>query len=346
MKKLVLIILTASIIYGCGDKNNEQKPDEQKDKFAFDTTDIKTTPVENPDQTFYMRYKLQKGTSYNFRLTAISTDDQTITSKDTTLSQSMNQTMIYNMKFTPTLIDADSTMELKAVITSIKMDGAVGNEPVHYQSGVTKDSADISKYAQYESLLQNPFEIRISKLGELLDLFRTDKIVNKLLDIRGYADSLKSEEKAALKNDISEGLLKPMISQVFRKLPLGKVAKDSTWKVEQPASQLMVFQAQNTSLFKITGIESLEGDLIADIDAGLDTKITGKNKLTDRGVNYEFEKPVTSGEGKIFFNLTRGVVQKTKLKTSITLSFRMESRGQSGSKKEVISNTNILEYIP
>lgn len=346
MNKLILIIFAAFILYSCGDKNNEQKTEGQKDKFAFDTTDIKTTPVENPDQMFFMRYKLQKGNTYNFRLTAISTDDQTISSKDTTLSQSMNQTMIYNMKFTPTLIDADSTMEIETVITSIKMDGAVGNEPVHYQSGVTKDSADVSKYAQYESLLQNPFEIRISKVGELLDLFRTDKIVNKLLDIRGYTDSLKSDEKATLKNDISEGLLKPMINQVFRKLPVEKVAKDSTWKVEQPTTQLMVFQAQNTSIFKITGIESLEGDLIADINAGLETKTTGKNKLTDRGVNYEFQKPVTSGEGKIYFNLTKGLVQKTKLKTSITLSFDMESRGQKGSKKEVISNTNILEYLP
>ncbi len=346
MKKSMLIILTGLFIFGCGEKNDQQKIEEQKDAFAFDTTDIKASPVDNPYEPFYMRYKLKKGKTYNFRLTAISTDDQTITSTDTTLSQDLKQTMIYNMKLTPSLIDSDSTMELEAVITSIKMDGTVGNESVHYQSGVNLDSADISKYAQYESLIQNPFEIRISKVGELLDLFRTDKIVTKLLDIRGYTDSLKSEEKAALKNDISEGLLKPIINQVFRKLPLEKVAKDSAWKVEQPVNQMMVFQTQNTSLFKITGIENLNGDLIVDINAGLDSKFTGKNKLTDRGVNYEFHKPVTSGEGKIYFNLTKGLVQKTKLKTSITLSFDMESRGQKGSKKEVITNTNILEYIP
>jgi len=346
MKRSILIILTGLLIFGCGEKNDQQKNEEQSDTFAFDTTDIKASPVDNPHEAFYMRYKLKKGESYNFRLTAISTDDQTITSTDTTLSQSLKQTVVYNMQFIPSSIDSDSTMELDAVITSIKMDGTLGNESVYYQSDVTLDSADISKYAQYESLIRNPFEIRVSKVGELLDLFRTDKIVNKLLDIRGYTDSLKSEEKAALKNDISEGLLKPLLSQVFRKLPIEKVAKDSTWKVEQPVNQLMVFQVQNTSLYKITGIESLNGDLIADINAGLESKITGKNKLTDRGVNYEFNKPVTSGDGKIYFNLNKGLVQKTKLKTSAILSFDMESRGQKGSKKEVVTNTNILEYIP
>lgn len=346
MKQLILIILTGLLLLGCGEKTNEQQPDAQKNQFAFDTTDIKANPVENPNQSFYLRYKLKKGETYNFRLTAISRDDQTITTKDTTLVQGMDQTMIYNMKFTPKEIDADSTVEMEAEITSIKVDGKFGNEPIHYQSGITKDSADISKYAQYESMVNNPFDVRISKLGELLDVYRADKIVNKLLDIKGYTDSLKADEKANLKNDITEGMLKPMLSQVFRKLPAQKVAIDSTWKVEQPPSQLMVFQAQNTTTFKITGINDLNGDLIADIEASLKTKITGKNKMTDRGINYEFQQPETSGGGKIYYNISKGLVQKTKLTTSVTTSFNMESQGQKGTKKEVIANTNILEYIP
>ena len=346
MKKLILILLTGLLLFGCGENTKEQKPEEQKDQFTFDTTEIKATPVDNPMQSFYLRYKLEKGKSYNFRLTAISRDEQTITMKDTTMNQKMDQTMIYNMKFTPNEVDADSTMQMEAVITSIKVDGVFGDQPIHYQSGTTVDSADIDKYVQYESLVKNPFDIRVSKLGELLDIYRADKIVNKLLDIKGYADSLKADEKANLKNDIVEGMLKPMLSQVFRKLPVQKMSKDSTWKVEQPAAQLLVFQAKNTSFFKITGIEKLDGDLIADVNASLETKIAGKNKLSDRGINYEFNQPETTGGGKVYFNISKGLVQKTKLFTSVTTSFKMESQGQKGSKKEIISNTNILEFIP
>jgi hypothetical protein len=346
MKKLVIIILTGLLIYGCGKQENENKPVEQKNQFAYDTTDIKANPVENPNQLFYLRYKLEKGKNYGFRLTVISKDDQTISSKDTTMSQGIDQTMVYNINFRPTEIDADSTMEMEATITSIKLDGTFGDQQVRYESGTTKDSADIVKYAQYESLVNNPFDVRVSKLGELLDIFRTDRIVNKLLDIRGYADSLKTEEKATLKNDINEGVLKPMISQVFRKVPETRVSKDSTWKIEQAATQLMVFQAKNTSIFTITGVEDLDGNLIADIKAGLKTDLSGKNKMSDRGVNYEFQKPVTSGGGKIYFNVSKGFVQKTKISTSVSLSFNMESQGQKGTKKEVIANTNILEYIP
>lgn len=346
MKKLIIILLTGFLIYGCGGKKNEEKPADQKDKFSFDTTDIKASPVENPNQEFYLKYKLDKGNTYNFRLTAISKDVQTISSKDTTFSQSIAQTMIYNIGLEVTDVDADSTMEMKATINSIKVDGDADNQPIHYQSGITKDTADIKKYAQYESLVKNPFNVRVSKLGEVLDVYRADGIVNKLLEIREYADSIKSDEKSSLKNDITEGVLKPLLSQIFRKLPDHSVSKDSTWKIEQAATRLMVFQAQNTSLFNITGIEKLDGDLIADIRAGLDTKITGKNKLTEQGVNYEFKNPETSGWGKIYFNVTKGFVQKTKISTSVALAFNMESRGQTGNRKEVITNTNILEFIP
>ncbi len=346
MKKLILILITGLLLFGCGENAKEQQPESQKDQFTFDTTDIKTSPVDNPDQSFYLRYKLEKGKSYNFRLTAISEDEQTITTKDTTMNQGMDQTMIYNMKFTPGEIDSDSTMEIEAVISSIKVDGTLGDQSVHYQSGITKDSAEIDKYAQYESLVKNPFDLRVSKLGELLDIYRADKIVDKLLDIKGYADSLKTEEKANLKNDMVEGMLKPMLNQVFRKLPVQKMSKDSIWKVEQPVSQLLVYQVKNTSFFNITGVEKLNGDLIANIEASLKTQIDGKNKLTDRGINYEFQQPVTSAGGKIYFNVSKGLVQKTKLFTSVTTSFKMESQGQKGTKKEIISNTNILEYIP
>lgn len=346
MKKLILIILTGLLIYGCSEKQKEQIPEKKNDQFSFDSSDIKADPVENPNEPFYLRYKLNKGTEYNFRLTSISKDNQVISSKDTTLSQGLDQTLTYNLMFTPASVDSDSTIEMQAVINSIKVDGTFGNEKIHYQSGITKDSAEIDKYAQYEALVHNPFDIRVSKLGELLDVFRTDKIVNKLLDIKGYTDSLKSDEKVTLKNDITGQVLKPMLGQIFRKLPADKMAKDLSWNVEQPVSQIMVFQTQNTSFFKIAGVKNLEGDLIADIEASSETKVSGKNKLTDRGVNYEFQEPVTSGGGKIYYNITKGLVQKSKLTTSIKLSYSFESGGQKGSKNETISNTNILEYLP
>lgn len=345
MNKLLIILIAGLILFGCGGQKKEEKP-QQKDQFAIDSSGLKTVPVENPNQQYYLRFKLAKGTTYNFRLTAISKDDQTISSKDTTLNQTINQTMIYNVGLNVTDIDADSTMEIKAEISSIKVDGNAGEQQLHYQSGVTKDTAEIDKFAQYESLVKNPFSVRVSKYGELLDIFRADGIVNKLLKIRGYSDSLKTEEKASLKNDITEGVLKPLLSQIFRKLPENKVAKDSSWNLVQPPSQMMVFQVQNTSVFKITGTKKLGDEIIADIDAGLKTKISGNNKVSQQGVNYEFQNPKTSGGGIIYFNVSRGLIQKTKISTSIVIAFNMESKGEKGNKKEVITTTNLLEYLP
>lgn len=345
MKKLLIILIAGLMISGCGGQKKNEQP-KPKDQFAVDSSALKIVPAENPYQVYYLRYKLAKGNIYNFRLTAISKDDVTMSSKDTTLNQSMNQTMIYNLGLNVMDIDADSTMELKTTINSIKVDGSAGTQQLHYQSGVTKDTAEINKYAQYESLVNNPFSARVSKYGEVLDVFRADGIVNKLLEIRGYKDSLKSEEKANLKNDITESLLKPLLSQIFRKLPENKVSKDSSWNIELPPSRMMVFQVQNTSTFKIKETSKLDDDIIANIDAGSKTKFSGNNKVSQQGVNYQFENPKTSGSGNIYFNVSKGLIQKTRISTSISIAYNMESRGETGKKQEVISTTNLLEYLP
>ncbi len=345
MKTLFFVLIAGLIIYGCGGQKKDDKP-QQKNEFAVDTMELKTAPVDNPNQEYLLRYKLAKGNTYNFRLTAISKDDQKIVSKDTTMNLTIDQTMIYNVGLNVSGIDSDSSLEMKAEINSIKVDGSAGTEKIHYQSGTTKDTAEINKYAQYEALVKNPFDVRISKYGELLDVYRADGIVNKLLEIRGYRDSLKTEEKASLKNDITESLLKPLLSQIFRKLPDNKVSKDSSWKIEQPPTRLMVFQVQNTSIFKIKETNKLDDDIIAKIDAGLQTKISGDNKASQQGVNYQFENPKTSGSGTIYFNVSKGLIQKTKITTSISIAFNMESKGETGNKKETIITTNVLEYLP
>ena len=93
----------------------------------------------------------------------------------------------------------------------------------------------------------------------------------------------------------------------------------------------------------------MNDDKIAVIDAGLKTIISGDNKVTDRGATYIFKKPVTSAEGKIYFNISKGCVQKSKTNTRIHISYTMEvptPKGlEKGTKTETVVNTNILELL-
>ena len=127
------------------------------------------------------------------------------------------------------------------------------------------------------------------------------------------------------------------------------MAKDSLWTNPQEPTKLMVFQVQNTSTYKIKSLELFNNDKIAVIDAGLKTIISGNNKVTDRGATYVFNKPTTYAEGKIYFNLAKGCVQKSKTNSKIQISYSMEvptPKGlEKGMKSEIVLNTNILELL-
>ncbi len=218
-----------------------------------------------------------------------------------------------------------------------------------YESGVTPDSIVKQGFAEYDALVNNEFDIRVSKYGEIHDIFRVDNIINKYLNTKGLADSASSTEKDQLKMEIIERVLKPLVIQIFRQLPKKTIAVDSTWSFSQPPAQLIVFRSQNTTTYKLKNLEKSGDDKLAVIVAGLITKVSGNNTMTKDGVVYSFKKPVTNAGGKIYFNLSQGLIQKSKTSTTINLSYSMEMQTpkgkQKGNRDEITSTTNIVELL-
>lgn len=344
--KYILILLFATLtLTAC---NSNKQPVEKADKFAFDTSAVKTTPSAEPNKSVLLEYKLKKGKEYKYRLTTITRSTQTIKA-DTTMVQDVIQTLTYITNLKTVDVDKEGVMEISITFSNIKLVAEANGNHFLYESGVTKDSSEILKYADYESMLNNPFTIRVNKNGELLEIFRTDRMLTNLLDIQGYSDSLNSAQKKKLKNNLIEGVLKPLVFQMFRKLPTHKVAKDSTWEFKQPASRFMVFIMQNTNTFRVKSLANFGNDEVVQLIDGMKTEISGGNTFTEKGVTYKFDKPKTEANGVMFFNLTKGYVQKAKRHTRLSIFFTMDANTptlkQKGSKEAVIDNTYILELL-
>ena len=347
MKHLLFLLPFIFILVGC--KKEVDKPVDNKDKYAIDTTEIKTTQLENQNEQFYIKYAFDKGKDYEYRLTNIAENTQTVNANDTLLSQKVKQTLTYLIKLKVLDIDVDSIYEVSFNITSVKLEADANGEKYFFESSTSKDSTDRVRYSEYVAVLNNPFNIRVSKIGEIVEIYKADRIVNEFLKLKGAADSVTAAEKDFLKKDMIERALKPIVVQVFRQLPDKIMAKDSLWTNPQEPTKLMVFQVQNTSTYKIKSLELFNNDKIAVIDAGLKTIISGNNKVTDRGATYVFNKPTTYAEGKIYFNLAKGCVQKSKTNSKIQISYSMEvptPKGlEKGMKSEIVLNTNILELL-
>lgn len=346
MKYFLILLMMGVLLTGCSKKNGQSATNAAS--FAFDSTDIKTVPVSDPNQSFYLQYNFQKGKDYQYRLTSLSEDNKTIKA-DTTINQHISQSIVYLIDLNLTNVDKDNIMEISCNINSIKLDASANGKKVTYQSGLLKDTLQKAQFAEYEALIQNPFSIRITKYGEILEVFRADKIVSKFLELKGAPSSVSAEEKDALRKNIVEGALKPLLIQIFRQTPQSQIAKDSTWSLQQPPSQFLIYQLQNTNTYKVESLNKFNNDKLVTIDAGLNSVLSGKDEITNQGTLYKFKKPTTTASGKIYFNLDKGCVQKSKTNTVINIFYSMEMKGpkgiQKGNSTENIKSSNIVELL-
>lgn len=346
MRYIIVLVFFVVLLAGCGDKDSA--PVDDKNKFAFDSTDIKLQPADNPAKQFFMEYKFTKGEAFNYRVTMISDMTQTVTA-DTTISMDMHQSMIYLLNFMPRETDADGNTELTCNITSSKIEMEGSGRKVIYHSDSIKTAEDKEKFADNHSIVKNPFSVRINKLGELLEVYKADKIVNSYLEYRKLADSASAEDKDMLKNQIVETLLKPLLSQVFSKAPEKPLAKDSIWIFKQPKRQMLVFQVDQTNKYLVKEVNKLQDDEIAVIGMEMETNFTGEQKVTEQGVSYSFEKPKISASGTMYFNISDGFIQKVKKETVIHTSHTAEGMTPQGLQKrrntETIKTQNFIEKI-
>ena len=161
MKKLLTIALLSIFIFAsCQKEKNENETENESSKemtYSFDSTALKTTTIDtNEDQSFLFRYKFVAGETFKYRLTTISKSEQSIVA-DTTMSESMSQTIIFILNFKTISLDQDSVAELECTFTSINLKANAQGNDVTYQSGAQMDSTERVKFAEYESYSKQSF---------------------------------------------------------------------------------------------------------------------------------------------------------------------------------------------
>ena len=351
MKNLLKItLLSLLLFFSCQkEKSNEEQKGPEEISSTFDSTALATTSVdESENQSFFFRYKLVPGETFKYRLTTISEREQSITA-DSTMKDNLKQTIIFIMNFKTLSLDADSVAEMECSFSSVNLKANANGIDVSYQSSSKMDSTEKQKFPEYESLLNNPFNLRVGKHGEIIDIYKTDKIINKFLSMRGLLDSLTAQEKIMAQQDLTNRSIKPLLAQIFREVPEHKMAIDSTWSYKRESMPIVVFQVDYENLYKVEKLEMLGDEMLAVINGTVKTKVSGKQTFSERGINYQFEKPVTTAGGKIYFNLNKGLIQKSRAQTNLKNSYTMEMPTPEGVKKasakEVSSNVNVIELL-
>jgi len=351
MNKLLSIILMSIVIFtSCQqEKSEEESKPSTEITSTFDSTSLKTTAIETPEvQSFLFRYKFSPEESFKYRLTTITNTEQTIVA-DSSMSEGMNQKLIFIIDFKTLNIDQDSVAELECTFSSINLNAKARGQEFNYQSGTKMDSAEKVQFAEYEALVNSPFNLRVSKLGAIIDIYKADRIMNKFLSLRNLSDSLDAQQKIMAAQDLTNRSIKPLLTQIFREMPEHKMAKDSTWSWKRDSMPIMVFNVEFENKYKVANLEMLDDDKLAVNTGSVKTTVAGEPNHTEKGVNYNFDKPVSTADGKIYFNINKGLVQKSRAETRMQNAYKMEMPTPEGVKKasakEVNTNINVVELL-
>lgn len=352
MKTLYLLfILTVIVASGCNDQKNNRNGDlPEETVFQMDTSLVATTDSGNKDETFIPRYLFENGNTYSYKFSTLTESEQQLIT-DTTISSKYRQIATYIVDFKIDNIEEDSTFEMKVTVKDIKIDIESAADTINYIVGTKEDSAKMVQFSEFEAIRKNPFSIRLSKQGEVLEVFRADKIASDYTDLNNLSDSLTAEQKSKIREDIANGFLRPIMSQIFRVLPNKKLATDSVWIQEQKPVPILIFQMNYSNVFTVKGIEMLEGDRVAVFNGSMKTTFTGDTVYSNQGINYNFQKPVTTAKGSVYFNLDRGLIQKSITETNLHMQYTMQMPNpqtggtSSGKKIENVKNVNVVELM-
>jgi len=345
MKKLLFLLLMFGLVYtGCGKKSNNNNMKNSSVK-AADTSSIKGSPVENPNQKFDLRYKFKKGVSYKYRMASFSKSDQSIVA-DSSYYIMEKQSTIYLMEVSLKSIEKDSSLNMVCKITSINFIEELNGKYYKYQSGVTKDSVDLARFAEYAALIDNPFDVTIGENGGIVNITNIDKIMNKFLILKKLDKQFSLMQKIRLRQNIIAGSLKPLAQNIFREMTPNTIAKDSSWSSHQPPVPFLIFTLDNTNTYKINKLEKYNNDLVASINAGLITEVKGNTTYKQGQTVFKFKKPQTSAKGNIYFNISKGCIQKSNIETRANIFYTKEVPGKpAGSDTENITSSNVVELM-
>jgi len=318
MRKTLLLLALLIIVTACGKKEIPANLEGLK-------------AVDAKGQQFLFRYNFTKGEELKYKLTTINDATETIKA-DSLINNSVNENSSYTVTLNVLDIDKDSIAELNVTVTSIDLNSKANGKEIKYTAPNKLSKEEKLNFVQYEALYNNPFRIRVNGKGEVVEVTRIDKIIEKIVQMRPPEKPLSAEDKATLTKQLSEQAVQPLAQQLFRLLPAKKLAIDSTWNYAYPniVAQLKI---NNNVIF--TFKELLDaGDKIAKVAADMKTSLEGSKTASDGKITAVFDDPKISGGGTIFFNLDRGVLQKSETFTDQQFRVVLTNKEQGNKKVE------------
>jgi hypothetical protein len=326
---------------GCSKASKEDK------SIGYDSTKTYES-VTLKDQSISLRYNFEKGDKYSYKLSTITNALENIQA-DSLITSNSNQNLQYIFNIEVLEVDEDKIAELAINISSVKVSADINGQKISFDTKANPSKEEQEKFLEYSAISNSPYRARISPKGEVIEVSRLDKMIDKMISLQPQQQKLSTEERAQLAKNLSNAAVRPMTQLIFRELPENQVAKDSTWERRYP-SQMTVFTLENIAKFKVDDFIEIDGDKAAKISTDLSVTYTGNKKGEQEGVQYAFDDPKMSGSGLIIYNIDKGILIKSETTTKVEISVEVLAKDsmqklRKTKRKETSTNKNIVELL-
>lgn len=338
---LSLLILSSGMMISC-----ESESRNETDKPKAVTNQEASKSVTSISHS--IRYKFIPGEIHNYKLTNTLTTIQNIEA-DTTISAEVKQTADYIFELKVNSVDQYDIADISVKAKQINVTAIVNGERMDYDSKYIYSTRERIFFVDFESIKNKTYRVKATRTGEVIDIYHVDEILNEMLIIKGIKDSVNAEQRKVLKQNLIETGIIPLTEQLFRNVTDGLITVNSSWDQKYP-SYFAGFQIENIATFRVDDFPVEQTDTLAKIIASLAVKWEGQNEINERGIKYTFSDPNVGGYGTIYFNLTKGRVQRSETTIRMEMDVKMESFDAAGklvkaSKKDFIENKSKVQLL-
>lgn len=336
MKKSIILAIIISI-FALGCKKESEKKEPESEIKVIDTTNIKPIKVQ---ENISLIYDLNKNTDMKFKLTTYQKSSQTL-HLDSLVTGYVEQNVEYFVNASIKEKESNGNLAIDFSIEKVKANiKSSTGESLNYDSdNPPTDSLKKLQTKTFDVIAKANFSARISPTGEILDIYRIDSIIDKLIAEAPRKPS--TEERFQITNDVSQGLIRPLIQQIFRNVTNKKLNIDSVW-TQTYTTQLSVFEIENTATYRVAKIFESTGKRLVEVEGSLKINAKGKQDYTEGNINYKFYKPRVTGISKSYFDLDKKCFRSSVADVTFELVVDMAQKGNPKTYKrtEIIQTKN------
>lgn len=331
----LLLAVLAVYVYGCGDKK-----DDKTNKDNQVTNDlVKKDSVSGKDKAS-LKYVVKKGDKFNYKMIAKTSNmEKSPSTEDKEVTQNNEINYYYTKEVTD--VDAGGIISFKVTFDTITITSQMADQSIKYNSNVNDSIRQNPAFIQYNSVINNPFYIRVNPNGEIGDVYGLEKVYESLFKALG--DTLTEADKQSIKEEFGESSIKEILQQEYQIAPKDPVSVDSSW-VKSFSTAVLFFEVVNNAKYTLKSIENKDGQTLANVEALLNVEFKNK-EVTEKGMKVAITNSETGGSGKITLNLSRGCISYKETATNLKLVLKLSAQGQSANSTQAVTTNLFVQLL-